>query len=150
MRPAPAPRLRRVRVCGSRFDERAHNIRRTRARLTFPMSRPWLSCAALAAALLCGASPLQPPLEETADVLVYGGTASGLAAGIAAANGVGSRHSVRVLEPLLMLGGMAVAGGVGLMNNEAGVYGQGLGGRFGARSTARRTATRPSPTASPK
>jgi hypothetical protein len=64
------------------------------------------------------------------DVLVIGGTASGLAAGIAAANGVGARHSVHIFEPLPMLGGMAVAGGVGLMNNEQGVYGQGLGGRW--------------------
>ena len=73
---------------------------------------------------------------ETADVLVYGGTASGLAAGIAAASGVGAAHSVRVVEPLLMLGGMAVAGGVGLMNNEDGVYGQGLGGRWCALNGA--------------
>ena len=73
---------------------------------------------------------------ETADVLVYGGTPAGLAAGIAAANGVGARHAVRVLEPLRMLGGMAVAGGVGLMNNEQGVYGQGLGGRWCALNGA--------------
>ena len=64
------------------------------------------------------------------DVLVYGGTAAGVAAGIAAANGAASRHSVLVLERLRMIGGMAVAGGVGLMNNEQGVYGQGLGGRW--------------------
>jgi len=61
-------------------------------------------------------------------VLLAGGTAAGRAAGSAAATGGAARHSVRVLEPLLMLGGMAVAGGVGLMNNEQGVYGQGLGG----------------------
>ena len=88
----------------------------------------WLTCALAA---LCAGSRV-----ETADVLIYGGTASGLAAGIAAANGVGARHTVRVLEPLLMLGGMAVAGGVGLMNNENGVYGQGLGGRWCALNGA--------------
>ena len=64
------------------------------------------------------------------DVLVIGATPSGLAAGIAAANGVSGRHSVAIFEQLTMLGGMAVAGGVGLMNNEQGVYGQGLGGQW--------------------
>ena len=66
-------------------------------------------------------------LSVDVDVVVVGGTASGIAAGIAAANGVSGRHSVAIFERLNMLGGMAVAGGVGLMNNEAGVYGQGIG-----------------------
>jgi len=69
-------------------------------------------------------------LAYDVDVLVIGGTASGIAAGISAANGVGGRHTVHIFEQLPMLGGMAVAGGVGLMNNENGVYGQGLGGRW--------------------
>jgi hypothetical protein len=64
------------------------------------------------------------------DVIVIGGTASGIAAGIAAANGVSARHTVHVFEQLPMIGGMAVAGGVGLMNNEKGVYGQGIGGQW--------------------
>ena len=42
-----------------------------------------------------------------------------------------------------MLGGMAVAGGVGLMNNEAGVYGQGLGGRWCALNARAYNATKP-------
>lgn len=70
------------------------------------------------------------------DVLIYGGNAAGIAAGIAAANGVGSRHVVHIFEPLGMLGGMAVAGGVGLMNNQDGVYGQGIGGRWCALNGA--------------
>jgi hypothetical protein len=69
-------------------------------------------------------------VEVDIDVLVLGATPSGIAAGIAAATGVGARHSVHIFEPLGMLGGMAVAGGVGLMNNEGGVYGQGIGGRW--------------------
>ena len=47
------------------------------------------------------------------DVIVIGGTASGIAAGIAAANGVSARHTVHVFEQLPMIGGMAVAGGQG-------------------------------------
>ena len=78
-----------------------------------------------------------------ADVLVLGATPSGIAAGIAAANGASSRHSVHIVERLPMLGGMAVAGGVGLMNNERGVYGQGLGGRWCALNAAAYNATAP-------
>jgi hypothetical protein len=79
---------------------------------------------------------LLPTRALDVDVLVIGGTASGIAAGIAAANGVSARHSVAIFERLDLLGGMAVAGGVGLMNNEAGVYGQGLGGRWCALNAA--------------
>jgi hypothetical protein len=79
-------------------------------------------------------SSAQPPttvdVDVSTDVLVLGATPSGIAAGIAAATGVGARHAVHIFEPLTMLGGMAVAGGVGLMNNEQGVYGQGIGGRW--------------------
>ena len=99
--------------------------------------RPLLLLLAAAALFPCASGGAgRSAAVETVDVLVYGGTASGLAAGISAANGVGARHSVRVLEPLRMLGGMAVAGGVGLMNNEQGVYGQGLGGRWCALNGA--------------
>ena len=77
------------------------------------------------------------------DVLVFGATPSGIAAGIAAANGVRGRHSVAIFEPLAMLGGMAVAGGVGLMNNEQGVYGQGLGGQWCALNALAYNATKP-------
>jgi hypothetical protein len=92
--------------------------------------------AALAAYLLLSASPslAQPPLDL--DVVVIGATPSGIAAGIAAASGVRARHAVHIFEALPMLGGMAVAGGVGLMNNEKGVYGQGLGGRWCALNGA--------------
>ena len=77
------------------------------------------------------------------DVLILGATPSGIAAGIAAANGAAARHAVHIFEPLAMLGGMAVAGGVGLMNNEAGVYGQGLGGRWCALNARAYNATKP-------
>ena len=40
------------------------------------------------------------------DVLVFGASPSGIAAGIAAANGVGARHAVHIFEQLDMLGGM--------------------------------------------
>ena len=70
------------------------------------------------------------------DVLVFGATPAGIAAGITAANGVAGRHSVLIVEQLPVLGGMASAGGVGLMNNERGVYGQGLGGRWCALNAA--------------
>jgi len=40
------------------------------------------------------------------DVIVFGATPSGVAAGIAAANGVGARHAVHIFEQLDMLGGM--------------------------------------------
>jgi len=86
----------------------------------------------LLASLATAAPPLPPRVDV--DVLVFGATPSGLAAGIAAANGVGARHAVHVFEPLAMLGGMAVAGGVGLMNNQEGVYGQGLGGEWCKRN----------------
>ena len=94
-------------------------------------ARLLLAAAALSASLI-GVRPAlaSPSADVDVDVLVYGGTAAGIAAGIAAANGAASRHSVLVLERLPMLGGMAVAGGVGLMNNEQGVYGQGIGGRW--------------------
>lgn len=77
------------------------------------------------------------------DVLILGATPSGIAAGIAAANGAASRHTVHIMEALPMLGGMAVAGGVGLMNNEQGVYGQGLGGRWCALNGAAYGSPRP-------
>ena len=91
-----------------------------------------LVAAAALSASLVGVRPALASASADVDVevLVYGGTAAGIAAGIAAANGAASRHSVLVLERLPMLGGMAVAGGVGLMNNEQGVYGQGIGGTW--------------------
>ena len=64
----------------------------------------------------------------TADVIIYSANAAGIAAGIAASSS--GKHSVYIFEPLTMIGGMAVAGGVGLMNNEGGVYGQGIGGQW--------------------
>jgi hypothetical protein len=64
----------------------------------------------------------------TSDVVIYSANAAGIAAGIAAADS--GKHTVRIFERLNMIGGMAVAGGVGLMNNEGGVYGQGLGGQW--------------------
>ena len=77
------------------------------------------------------------------DVLIIGATPSGIAAGIAAANGVAGRHAVHIFEQLPMLGGMAVAGGVGLMNNENGVYNQGLGGRWCALNGAAYGSSKP-------
>ena len=98
------------------------------------MARPRFGAprAALVAALWGAAAAARgaPPTAATVDVdvLVYAANPAGLAAGITAAGGVARRHSVLVMEPLRMIGGMAAAGGVGLMNAEQDVYRQGLGG----------------------
>jgi hypothetical protein len=77
---------------------------------------------AAAAAALSTAMPM-PAADVTVDVLVIGGTSGGLAAGIAAANGVARRHTALVMEAQPMIGGMGAAGGVGLMNQGAGLAG---------------------------
>lgn len=51
---------------------------------------------------------------ERFDVLVYGANAAGVAAAVTASSG--GRFHVKVVEPLTMIGGMAAAGGVSLMN----------------------------------
>jgi hypothetical protein len=51
---------------------------------------------------------------ELYDVLVYGANAAGVAAAVTASNN--GRYRVKVVEPLTMIGGMAAAGGVALMN----------------------------------
>ena len=63
--------------------------------------------------LMCLAAP---PLSSY-DVFVYGSSGGGLGAAIAAAD---AGLSVLLAEPLTHLGGMAAAGGVGLMNQGAG------------------------------
>jgi hypothetical protein len=55
----------------------------------------------------------QLPVEKF-DVLVYGANAAGVAAAVTAS--CGGRFHVKVVEPLKMIGGMAAAGGVSLMN----------------------------------
>lgn len=57
--------------------------------------------------------PPSPPLEKF-DVLVYGANAAGVGAAVTASSG--GRFRVKVVEPLRMIGGMAAAGGVSLMN----------------------------------
>jgi hypothetical protein len=60
------------------------------------------------------------------DVLVYSANPGGIGAAIAAADG--GRNRVLVMEQLAMIGGMGAAGGVGLMNQGAGLAGvSGLG-----------------------
>ena len=54
------------------------------------------------------------PTPEHFDVLVVGANAAGVAAAVTASDG--NRYSVKVVEPLEMIGGMAAAGGVALMN----------------------------------
>lgn len=56
----------------------------------------------------------QPPSPATFDVLVVGANAAGVAAAVTASND--NRFAVKVVEPLEMIGGMAAAGGVALMN----------------------------------
>ena len=51
---------------------------------------------------------------EVYDVLVYSANAAGVGAAVTASDG--NRHTVKVMEPLTMIGGMAAAGGVALMN----------------------------------
>lgn len=64
------------------------------------------------------------------DVLVYTANPAGIGASIAAADG--GKNSVLLMEPLLMLGGMGAAGGVGLMNQGCGNDGiSGLGRAWG-------------------
>jgi hypothetical protein len=55
-----------------------------------------------------------PLPSEKFDVLVYGANAAGVAAAVTASSG--GRFHVKVVEPLKMIGGMAAAGGVSLMN----------------------------------
>lgn len=77
--------------------------------------------AALVAALLSIATNADPALHE-AEVCVYGGTASGMMAGIAAAK---AGKSVIVVEPSRWLGGM-VGGGLGVATDCR--YPQDVGG----------------------
>jgi hypothetical protein len=86
------------------------------------------ACVFLVEAFSSSISSSSSTSSITADVIIYSANAAGIAAGIAAASS--GNHSVYIFEPLTMIGGMAVAGGVGLMNNEGGVYGQGLGGQW--------------------
>eukprot|EP00035_Acanthoeca_spectabilis_P026015 m.460925 g.460925 ORF g.460925 m.460925 type:complete len:691 (+) comp22172_c0_seq1:81-2153(+) len=51
---------------------------------------------------------------EMVDVLVYSANAAGVGAAVTASNN--SKFKVKVMEPLEMIGGMAAAGGVALMN----------------------------------
>ena len=51
---------------------------------------------------------------EVYDVLVYSANAAGVGAAVTASDG--NQHTVKVMEPLPMIGGMAAAGGVALMN----------------------------------
>ena len=51
---------------------------------------------------------------EVYDVLVYSANAAGVGAAVTASSN--NRHTVKVMEPLEMIGGMAAAGGVALMN----------------------------------
>jgi hypothetical protein len=68
-----------------------------------------------AVALLAVASAAAlTPAPEHFDVLVVGANAAGVAAAVTASDG--NRYSVKVVEPLEMIGGMAAAGGVALMN----------------------------------
>jgi len=50
------------------------------------------------------------------DVLVYSANAAGVAAAVTASGSQAPHFSVSVVEPLEMIGGMAAAGGVALMN----------------------------------
>ncbi len=72
------------------------------------MCRPWL-LALLAPALLGAAQSGQPRPDVQADVVVYGGTAAGVIAAVAAAR---EGKSVRLIDPGRHVGGM-VSGGLG-------------------------------------
>ena len=71
-----------------------------------------LAQTAAAAAATAAATAAAP--AERFDVLVVGANAAGVAAAVTASDG--NRFTVKVVEPLEMIGGMAAAGGVALMN----------------------------------
>jgi hypothetical protein len=80
------------------------------------------------------ASPSLPPVLS-ADVLVYAANPGGIGAAIAAADG--GKNTVVLMERLTMIGGMGAAGGVGLMNQGAGLDGvTGLGRVWGELNAA--------------
>lgn len=58
---------------------------------------------------------------EDYDVLVYSANAAGVGAAVTASDG--GKYRVKVVEPLGMIGGMAAAGGVALMNQGCGIGG---------------------------
>jgi len=58
---------------------------------------------------------------EVYDVLVYGANSAGVGAAVTAASH--GKYKVKVVEPLLMIGGMGAAGGVALMNQGCGLAG---------------------------
>eukprot|EP00041_Stephanoeca_diplocostata_P015760 m.302302 g.302302 ORF g.302302 m.302302 type:complete len:557 (+) comp20143_c1_seq11:266-1936(+) len=58
---------------------------------------------------------------QSYDVLVYGANAAGVGAAVTASNN--GKYTVKVMEPLRMIGGMAAAGGVALMNQGCGLAG---------------------------
>lgn len=71
--------------------------------------------AVLVIAMLCiGGRPSAGSQPEAYDVLVYGANAAGVAAAVTASSD--NQFTVKVMEPLRMIGGMAAAGGVALMN----------------------------------
>lgn len=66
-------------------------------------------------------------VSELFDVLVYAANAAGVAAAVTASDG--GKFTVKVVEPLRMIGGMAAAGGVALMN-QGGCGLSGLSGNW--------------------
>lgn len=86
----------------------------------------------LLAATVVAVGASTPPRESALvyDVLVYTANPAGISAAIAAADG--GRHTVLLMDPLRMIGGMGAAGGVGLMNQGCGDAGiSGLGRVWG-------------------
>jgi heterodisulfide reductase subunit A-like polyferredoxin len=71
--------------------------------------------------ILCAASPTNGKEREEStvqaepfDVLIYGANAAGVGAAVTASRD--GQYRVKMVEPLTMIGGMAAAGGVALMN----------------------------------
>ena len=70
--------------------------------------------------LLC-LVPLLADETRRVDVLVYAANSAGVGAAVTASDG--GLHSVQVMEPLRIIGGMGAAGGVALMNQGCGLGG---------------------------
>lgn len=98
----------------------------------------------MAALSLCSMIAVSATVDQAyaVDVLVYAANPAGIGAAIAAADD--GKHSVLLVEPLTMIGGMGAAGGVGLMNQgcgDAGVTGLGRvwgllnGAHYGSNET---------------
>lgn len=100
------------------YSNTYHSFVTMRASVATVACLVWQTMAGDGANVKASQPLLRPDVGSSyiADVVVYGSTPAGIAAAIAASNG--GVHSVLIVEPLLFIGGMGAAGGLGLNDQQ--------------------------------